>query len=70
MPWRRGGNKFAKVFVEADEQATVCVSTGENIGVGTAGGSFTNPEHIVAVLTQAEDAIFRQVFVGADPHAG
>jgi hypothetical protein len=63
-------NKFAKVLVEGDEQATFCVSPGEHIGVGTAGGSFTNPEHVVAVLTQAEDASFRQVFVGADAHAG
>lgn len=32
-------NKLAKVLVEGDEQATFCVSPGENIGAGLPGAA-------------------------------
>ena len=40
----------------------------EHITIGAARGSFPNPQHVVPALAQADDAIFRDVLVGAEPH--
>jgi hypothetical protein len=34
----------------------------------TLKGGFTNPQHVVSALAQPEDAIFRDILVGAEPH--
>ena len=61
-------NQFAKVLVESDEQAVFVVSAGENGGVSDAGSDFANPENVMSIRAQFDDAIFWQIFVGAEPH--
>jgi hypothetical protein len=61
-------NQFAKILVESEAQTTFRQSASEPVSIRTSGTGFAYSQNTMPTLAESADAIFRNVFVGAEPH--